>query len=356
MIKKFFKSKKNIEIISLVAILLLIGIIFGIKKIFFDKKNVKKEKEEVIENIEEEKVEEKKLNIIDLNSKTRPVGIMIDNVNEARPQAGLNDAYLIYEIIVEGGYTRLFALFKDANTQMIGPVRSLRHYFIDYALENNSVIAHFGWSPKAESDVYSLGINNLNGLINPGNMYYRDSSVTKAPHNAFTSMSNIRTQMDKLNYNKEVSDTLLNYSIDEIDLSSMGSAIKADNIEIKYSYYQKTTYQYDSETKLYKRSMNNKEHIDRNTNEQYTAKNIIVYNVNNYPLNDGDNAGRQELSNIGTGNGYYISNGYAVPITYEKTSRSSKTKYRYLDGSEIKVNDGITYIQIQPTNQSTIIN
>lgn len=346
---------KNKEISILLLLVIIIGGCFGIKTIVFNKKTDTKQEEKVEEKEETKKEPEKKLQIIDLDSPTRPVGVMYDNVKAALPQAGLNDAFLVYEIIVEGGLTRLFALFKDVNTEMIGPVRSLRHYYIDYALENDAILAHFGQSPKAESDLSALKINNLNGMINPGNMYYRDSKITKAPHNAFTSMNNIRTQAERLGYNKEVKDTLLNYSVDEIDLSTKEGAVVANSIEIPYSYSHKTTYEYDAINKVYKRSMNGNAHIDRNTSEQYTAKNIIIYNVKNYNLPDSENKGRQELSNIGTGVGYYISNGYSVPITYEKTSRKGKTVYKYLNGEEIKVNDGNTYIQIQPLDKVTVI-
>ena len=75
--------------------------------------------------------------------------------------------------------------------------------------------------------------------------------------------------------------------------------------------------------------------------------------VNNYSL---DSYGRQKLDNIGSGDGYYITNGYAVPIVWEKESRSSQTIYRYSDGTEIDVNDGNTYIQIQPITQELTIN
>ena len=78
------------------------------------------------------------------------------------------------------------------------------------------------------------------------------------------------------------------------------------------------------------------------------------YKVNNYTIS-GDTKGRQTLDNIGSGEGWYISNGYAVPITWEKSSRSSKTIYKYLDGTEIKVNDGNTFIQIQPSGMNLTI-
>ena len=84
------------------------------------------------------------------------------------------------------------------------------------------------------------------------------------------------------------------------------------------------------------------------------TKNIITYQVENYTIS-GDNKGRQTLENIGNGTGWYITEGYAVPITWEKSSRSSKTIYKYLDGTEIKVNDGNTYIEIQPSSKNITI-
>ena len=95
--------------------------------------------------------------------------------------------------------------------------------------------------------------------------------------------------------------------------------------------------------------------IDLDTKVQYTAKNIITYKVEDTALPDTEDKGRRELHNIGSGEGYYITNGYAIPITWEKTSRSSQTIYKYKDGSEIVVNDGNTFIQIQPSNQPLTI-
>ena len=97
------------------------------------------------------------------NGNSRTIAVMIDNVGDARPQAGLNEAYMVYEIIVEGKLTRLMALFKDVDLDKIGPVRSSRHYFLDYALENDAIYVHFGWSPQAQSDIRKLGVNNING-------------------------------------------------------------------------------------------------------------------------------------------------------------------------------------------------
>lgn len=339
----------------IVLLLLLIGATLYFGKDYLFKKEINSGKEK--ENKEEETppIVEKKLQILDLTSKTRPIGVMIDNIRSAWPQAGLNDAYLVYEIIVEGGQTRLFAIFKDKDTAMIGPVRSSRHYYLDYALENDAIYAHFGWSPQAQRDISLLSINNLNGMTNAGAAYWRASDVA-APHNVFTSMEKLEASTLSRGYRLETDKkTLLNYSVDEIELNSEENAVVAESIRINYSSYHYTSYQYNSETKLYSRSMLGIPHTDKVTKQQYTVKNIIIINVRNYADPENSDKGRQALENVGSGSGYYITNGYSIPITWEKGSRSSQTVYKKLSGEKIIVNDGNTYIQIQPFNQTLTI-
>ena len=108
------------------------------------------------------KNEESKIEVY--NGIERPIAVMIDNHKGAWPQVGLNDAYIVYEIIVEGGETRLMPVFKGKDLEKIGPVRSARHYFIDYALENDAIYVHFGSSPQALSDIATYKVNNINGI------------------------------------------------------------------------------------------------------------------------------------------------------------------------------------------------
>ena len=328
----------------------LIGI--GVYFIFFNKDEILDENDKT-ETQEQEPVIEKKLQILDLESDTRPIAVMINNHKTAQPyQTGLNDAYLVYEIVVEGGITRMMAVFKDQDTATIGTVRSSRHYFLDYAQENDAIYTHFGWSPQAEEDINNLNIDNVNGLVDSG--FWRDQELRNngvpLEHTAYTNIENILKVADKRGYETtSTKDTLLNYSVDEIDLSTMEGAIKADNVFIEYSSYQKNTFKYDSVNKVYNKYSNDTLRKDYVTGEAFKAKNIITYQVNNYSM---DSYGRQEIDNIGSGEGYFISNGYAVPITWEKKSPSSQTVYKFLDGKEITVNDGITYIQIQPKNKT----
>jgi len=279
---------------------------------------------------------------------------MINNISVARPyHSGLQDAYLVYEIIVEGGITRLMAVYKDKDTERIGSIRSSRHYFLDYALENDAIYVHLGWSPTAKSDITTLGVNNINGLYD--NVHWRDNSLNvDMEHTAFTSIKKISDITSKKNYRTTTTtDPLLNYTVEEIDLSKETNGEVATNVSVRYSTTTTTSYKYNEDEKVYYRLVNNKAHVDYVTKEQYTAKNIIVAFVSNGALR-GDSSGRQDLNNIGTGEGYYITNGYAVPITWEKSTRKSQTIYKLKNGAEIQVSDGNTYIQIAPEKSLTI--
>ena len=275
----------------------------------------------------------------------RAIAVMIDNSSEAWPQGGLNDAAIVYEIIVEGGETRLMAVFKGANVSKIGPVRSARHYFIDYALENDAIYTHYGWSPQAQSDIASLNINNINGITESSSSFWRTKDKY-APHNVATSTEKILAIAERKEY-RTTSDkeSVLNYSVEEINLEE-GTEI--EEVTIPYSYLQKVSYTYDSENKVFVRYARGKLQTDWSTQEQVTAKNIIITFAENYTLTDSENKGRQGLNNIGTLKGYYLTNGKYIEITCEKSSRNSQTVYRDLNGEEIKVNDGNTFIQICP--------
>lgn len=342
-IKKQKKKRKKI-----IFVIIFITVILGGSSIYLflkPKEVVKKEKQEV-----KQKEPEKKLQIVDLKSKKRPIAVMIDNntgVNNNNNHAGLQDAFLTYEMIVEGGLTRIMVLFKDKEVSLIGPVRSSRHYFLDYALESDAIYAHFGWSPYAESDVKSLGVNNLNGLYLAA-PYWRNTTIA-APHNVFTTTEKLYAAAEKEGYSLESNDwKLLEYSFDEISLYNEQTEenLSANMVNIRYSNAQTRSYQYDQERKIYLRFMNDRPHNDKMTQEQLHYKNIIIMQVENSTL---DNYGRQDLETVGHGTGYYITNGYVKEINWEKISRKSPTKYTYKNGSKVEVNDGNTFIQVIPT-------
>lgn len=293
----------------------------------------------------EEPKKEKEVQIFKGNE--RPIAVMIDNHSDAWPQAGLNKAYMVYEIVVEGGETRLMALFKGQDLDKIGPVRSARHYFIDYAMENDAIYVHFGQSPQAQSDIKKYSINDINGIAEDGTTFWRVKDKA-APHNAVTSTEKLlQSAKNKKFRTTSKEKSVLNYSAEEVNLEN---GISANEITIPHSNLQTVKYKYNENSKTYIRYARGKEQTDWETKEAVETKNIIITFCDNYTLSDVENKGRQGLKNIGTFDGYYITNGKAIKIKCTKNARDEKTVYKDLQGNEIKVNDGNTFVNICPIN------
>ncbi len=295
-------------------------------------------------------IEDKKVQTFKGND--RPIAVMIDNHKDAWPQAGLQKAYMVYEIIVEGGETRLMALFKGADVDKIGPVRSARHYFIDYAMENDAIYTHFGESPQADSDIKKYSVNEIDGIAEDGTTFSRVKDKA-SPHNAVTSIDKLLKSAKNKKFRTTSNEkSVLNYVTDEVNLEDGQEAV---SVTIPHSDLQTVKYLYDEENKVYERYARGKEQSDWTTKEPITTKNIIITFCENYTLTDKENKGRQGLKNIGTFDGYYITNGKAIKIKCIKNARDEKTKYQDLEGNEIKVNDGNTFVNICPSNAKVVL-
>ena len=340
------KKKKNMQMVIIISLtVILIGLIG-----FLILRNNKNDSDKIEEETTTTTTTTKVVKIVNEASKTRPYAVMINNVDGARKlQSGLQDAYIIYEMMVEGGITRYLALFMDKDVDRIGSIRSARHYYLDYALENDAIYVHHGYSPQAKSDWNSLGVDRIE--VSESLTGWRDKSASKTyEYTLFTSTDKLSRGLGKKRVERK-NDLLLNYSVDELDIANMEGVISANNVYIKYSNTTKNNYVYDTENKVYLRSVNGKEQKDYVSGKQLSVKNIIVYDVK-YSKIPGDTAGRQNIDNVGSGKGYFITSGYAVPITWQKKDRKSQTVYKYLDGKKIIVNDGNTFIQIMPSGQS----
>ena len=308
-------------------------------------------------DIPNEPIDEVKIDyIVDPESKTRPFAVMINCHNGALPQSGLQDAYIVYELMVEGGITRMMALFKDIDNSKIGSIRSARTQYLDYALENDAIYIHAGGANDALREIRTFGIDDIDVDGVYGN---RDTSLNRAwEHTLFANTNTLKQAIIDKNIESE-SDTknILSYSDTEFDFTKYTNTLDAKNISIKYSDYRTSNYTYDEEKKVYLRSMNNVANTDLVTGKQYEVKNIIVYGVTYTTYTDSGYYGYQRISNIGTGDGYYITDGKAIPITWQKDSRESKTIYRIKEtNEELVVNNGNTYIQIYPITQPLKIN
>ena len=344
------KKKKNGTKIMIVVLILFILGAGGVLAYQITRDKNKQQETAVEEEPITAVLEEKEVQIFKGND--RPIAIMIDNHSDAWPQAGLQKAYMVYEIVVEGGETRLMALFKGADVEKIGPVRSARHYFLDYAMENDAIYTHFGESPQADSDIRKYSINEIDGIAEDGTTFKRVKDKA-SPHNAVTSIDKLiesaKNKKFKMTSNKE---SVLNYVTDEVNLEEGQGAI---SVTIPHSDLQTVKYVYDEENKVYQRYARGKKQTDWDSKETITTKNIIITFCDNYTLQDKENKGRQGIKNIGTFDGYYITNGKAIKLKCIKNEREVQSVYQDLEGNEIKVNDGNTFVNICPTDAKVVL-
>lgn len=269
----------------------------------------------------------------------RPFAVMIDNMASARPQSGLINADIVYEMPAEGGITRYLAIYHHQSNDKIGPVRSARSYFIDKAIELNAVFIHCGGSPEALKDIPKLKVDSLNEMNGEKNFWR--SRDRKAPHNLYTSTKLAHEVMDtkKLSNEKWSSNFIFSESFLDLD----GKITKGLVFDYKHNY--KAGYEYDEKQKLYYRTINGVRLKDKETDAEVSTVNIIVEKVSSKVV---DSIGRLDLSNIGSGRGYYITGGKLIEIEWAKDSRQGKTKYTDLKGNVIKLNKGNTWVQVVP--------
>lgn len=281
-----------------------------------------------------------------MESESRPIGIMIDNDNEgAWPHAGLEDAYMVYEILVEGGATRFLAMFRDAETEKIGPVRSSRHYFLDYVLENDAMYVHYGWSPQAQQDLTTLGIDKINGILGgDGNVFWRERKHANDWHSAYTSIENIKSYAkDTKGFGMTSDKHLYEMHKEDVALSTDATALA---VSIPYAGFYKVGYTFNAETNSYDRYVNGAKHVTQ-AGAELSVKNLILQKVQVASLGDGSD--RVNVTTTGSGEGVYLTGGKQIPITWSKASRSDKTIYRDSEGNEIVLNPGQTWIHLVPS-------
>lgn len=353
------KYKRNSSVLTIIIIVLIVAVFIVAGLIIYN--NVFKLHSEV-ETIDEEVVEPtatpepvSKYKVFDTTSNKRPYAISINNTNVAvKVQEGLNKAYIVYEIPTEFHTSRLMAIFKDVDKLTVGTIRSCRHNFMDFAHESDAILVCYGWSHYAEDELNKGGTDFMNGNEKKwASAFWRNNPEKLAwEHTAYTSLEKIISYTTKNNYRLTSDDIeLLNYSAEEIDLGTIEGSKSATNVNIPYGGTT-TKFTYDEKTKMYTRIVNGKTNKDHNTKDAFTTKNIIIVKISHKMMPDNY---YWDLKDVGTGNGYYITNGKYVPITWKKDSRNAKSKYFYPDGTEIQVNDGRTYIEINTTSQKVTI-
>lgn len=290
-------------------------------------------------------------------AKKRPYAVMINNIEyAARFHSGLSKASIIYEAKVEGGITRLMALFEDVSKlKKIGPIRSARHYFVSVASEYDAIFVHFGHTKFALKKIDKLGVDNLSGLSGYGGMvFYRDKNI-KAPHNAFTSKKGLEAGLKRLKYRKNhKKDYQGHFQFYDQD-TDLAEGKDANKVSIKFSGYASPYFKYNAEKKLYYRYQYGKKHMDTANNKQLSFKNIIIQFVDDEPIVKGHPKDYRTINfEKASGKGRYITNGKSIKIRWEKNEKTGYMKYFNEDGSELVINPGKTYVALYPDEGSAL--
>lgn len=276
----------------------------------------------------------------------RPLAVMMSNDKQALPQYGINRAGVVYEAPVEGGMNRYMALIEDFDDlERIGSVRSCRTYYTYFAREFEAIYAHFGQSTFAKPYLGKV-VANINGIEGLGGSAFYRSSDRKSPHNAYTSGKRIFDAAEKLQYTWEYpSDYHGHYRFSKgiVTLEDRPGVMEAKTVCPGYKMNQ-AEFVYDKEDGLYHRY----QYGDIHSGDEgpITVKNILIQ-----WCEWGHYATTAYLNiNVHTGSGgYYITNGHAIPITWEKDGEFGVTRYYDQDHNEINLNPGKTWVCIIAT-------
>ena len=280
----------------------------------------------------------------------RPIAIMVNNIKASLPQYGIYKADIIYEMLVEGGITRMMALYGDyTKVPKVCSVRSCRYYFPIFAHGYDAVYFCFGSNKSlATPTLNRIGIDYFDGNEDPDPLVFgRDSERLKKysrEHTAYVNGKNIpqflkeNSVTAKSRYGKDF--LAFNFR-DENESKAVGN-ISANEVRLDFSKLYYSTFTYNPKTKTYYKTHCGKPHVDSSNDKQLNFTNIFVLetDVNNYK------GGSLMEINWKKGEGYHISMGKARKITWVKESEDSNIKFFNEEGKEIKVNTGKSYIGV----------
>lgn len=309
--------------------------------------------------------------------KHRPLGVMIENHEDARPQSGLSYADAVYEAVAEGGITRFLAVFYCQDAGIVGPVRSARTYFLDFISEYGSfpLYAHVGGANApgpadalSQIDEYGWGgYNDLNQFSIGFPTFWRDydrlGHTAATEHTMYSSTQKLwdlgktrgLTNVDKNgdSWNTDFSP----YSFkDDVGSSDRG---QEQNIHLEFwtnmpAYF--VDWKYDPSSNLYKRFTGGKPHIDNDNKKQLTAKNIVVLYMQELNANDGyENNVHLLYDDKGSGKADVFLDGKRIKATWKKNSRTGRTLIIDANGNQIKFDRGLIWFSIMPTDGAVTV-
>lgn len=302
--------------------------------------------------------------------KHRPLGVMIENHEEARPQSGISYADVVYEAVAEGGITRFLAVFYCNDAPEVGPVRSARTYFVDFISEyaDYPLYAHVGGANAdgpadalGQIDSYGwTGYNDLNQFSIGFPTFWRDydrlGHTVATEHTMYSTTSKLwdvgasrgLTNVDK--QGKPWDTNFVKYSFKEDAALSQRGSVSSIHIPFWDDATYAVDWTYDKQNNLYKRSNGGQPHLDLDTKKQLTAKNVVVLYMAESTVDDGyENNIHQIFQDKGAGKATIFMDGKQIAATWKKASRTSRTLLYDTSGTPISFDRGVIWFEIVST-------
>lgn len=271
-----------------------------------------------------------------LNKKT-VTAVMVENSIDARPQSGLSDAGVVFEAVAEGGVTRFMALYQDTAPTNVGPIRSARPYYVQWAMGYGAAYAHVGGSPDALADISSWGVQDMNQFAYGS--YYHRISARAAPHNVYTGIATLNDLEAKKGYTSS-------YTGFARKADTPASTPTAGTIDLSLSgpTYD-PEYVYDAASDSYRRSEAGEPQLDANTGKQLSPKVVVAMVV---PMARGalDSSGAyySDYTVTGSGTAYIFQDGTVTTGQWSKPSNTAGLTFTNDAGQPIAFNRGQTWI------------
>ena len=291
--------------------------------------------------------------------------VMIENSIDARPQAGLEEAGVVFEAIAEGGITRFMAVYQEAEPTRIGPIRSARPYYVEWAAGFDAAYTHSGGSPAGLALIRTLGVKDLDHGRDPS--YFERVSNRFAPHNVYTDM--IRLDSLKADKGFTTSDftpfarivpgeedeveqpevTVSDGSTTPAETTSASIAATTVNFNISSQLYN-TSYTYDAATNTYLRVMANRPHVDEVSGKQI-APSVVIAMYTDYGIDP--NGIHSAYRTTGSGPAQVFQNGEVISAAWQKDSQSASLRILGVDGEPLPLVAGQTWITAIPEGRVT---
>lgn len=290
-------------------------------------------------------------------SQKRPVAVMLNNLKAAQPQQGNSQADIIYEMLAEGGITRMLAIYSEPeNLGLVGSVRSARQYYWEVAQGHDAVYIHAGSSPEFYETKNRLGlftVDGVNGYYSSASagMFWRDRDRVEGHHYAYehsllTSGEAITTMLAKWEL-EEHSDGYV-YEMTFADDGTPAGGVSALTVNVPFSGSKTTVFRYDADTSLYLVEEYGEAYIDGNDGSQVAVTNVLALQTTYTVV---DNAGRVKVD-LTSGKGWFACGGKMIPITWQKGGANDQLRYFTEDGRPLALGRGVSYVCVIPTSQT----